>query len=177
MKILLVTGAVFVIVNVSFFFLQLGHHTTETACDCARKSDKANVASSEAFGAAKKPVFHEVIKPAYNDRVKEKKYNDASNIDSAVPKVQSYFWNETYKPVLLHSSSHKLAVVVPFRNRYEEMMEFVPHMHKFLTRQNISHQIWIVSQVDTHRYGDRVPSKVDVNLLRYTHTACGTPSL
>lgn len=48
-------------------------------------------------------------------------------------------------------SVHKLAVIVPFRNRYEEMMEFVPHIHSFLERQNVKHQIWIINQADTHR--------------------------
>ena len=48
-------------------------------------------------------------------------------------------------------SPHQLAVIVPFRNRYEEMMEFVPHIHNFLERQNVRHKIWIISQADTHR--------------------------
>ena len=48
-------------------------------------------------------------------------------------------------------SPHLLAVVVPFRNRYEEMQEFVPHIHYFLNRQNARHEIWIINQEDTHR--------------------------
>ena len=47
--------------------------------------------------------------------------------------------------------AHQLAVIVPFRNRYEEMMEFVPHIHGFLERQNVRHKIWIINQADTHR--------------------------
>ena len=49
------------------------------------------------------------------------------------------------------NDSHQLAVLVPFRNRFEEMMVFVPHMHNFLNRQKVRHQIWIINQVDTHR--------------------------
>lgn len=49
------------------------------------------------------------------------------------------------------TGGHKLAVVVPFRNRFEEMMEFTPHMHSFLQRQNMDHHIWVVNQVDSHR--------------------------
>ena len=48
-------------------------------------------------------------------------------------------------------SLHQLAVIVPFRNRYEEMMVFVPHIHSFLERQNVRHKIWIINQADTHR--------------------------
>lgn len=48
-------------------------------------------------------------------------------------------------------SAHRLAVIVPFRNRYEEMMEFVPHIHRFLERQRVQHDIWIINQADSHR--------------------------
>ena len=51
------------------------------------------------------------------------------------------------------SSTHRLAVIVPFRDRYDEMIEFVPHMHAFLQRQEVDHQIWIINQVDNHRLG------------------------
>ena len=47
---------------------------------------------------------------------------------------------------------HHLAVIVPFRNRWEELIEFVPHIHNFLIQQNVSHEIWIINQVDKHRY-------------------------
>lgn len=46
---------------------------------------------------------------------------------------------------------HTLAVVVPFRDRYEEVFEFAPHMHDFLNRQKVQHEIWVINQVDTHR--------------------------
>ena len=49
-------------------------------------------------------------------------------------------------------TQHQLAVIVPFRNRYEEMMEFVPHIHRFLDRQSVRHKIWIINQADAHRY-------------------------
>lgn len=47
---------------------------------------------------------------------------------------------------------HKLAVIVPFRDRFEELLEFAPHMHKFLNRQRVRHQIWVINQVDGHRF-------------------------
>ena len=45
------------------------------------------------------------------------------------------------------SQRDHLAVVVPFRNRFEEMQEFVPYLHKFLFNQNVPHEIFIVNQV------------------------------
>lgn len=48
--------------------------------------------------------------------------------------------------------SHKLAVIIPFRNRFEELMEFVPWIHKFLNKQGVHHKIVVVNQVDTHRF-------------------------
>lgn len=49
--------------------------------------------------------------------------------------------------------AHTLAVMVPFRDRWEELTEFVPHMHTFLNLQNVSHEIWVINQADKHRLG------------------------
>ena len=42
-----------------------------------------------------------------------------------------------------------LAVIVPFRDRFEELLKFVPYMHKFLLNQSVTHEIFIINQV-TH---------------------------
>ena len=67
--------------------------------------------------------------------------------------------NDRSTPIahLLNSSAdsewgpHRLAVIVPFRDRFEELMEFAPHLHKFLNRQKIRHHIYVVNQVDVLR--------------------------
>lgn len=46
---------------------------------------------------------------------------------------------------------HKLGLVVPYRDRFEEMLEFVPHMHSYLNAKKVRHKIFIVNQVDKHR--------------------------
>jgi len=48
--------------------------------------------------------------------------------------------------------SHRLAVIVPFRNRFEELQEFVPYMKNFLQNQSVSNDIYIVNQVDDYRF-------------------------
>lgn len=48
--------------------------------------------------------------------------------------------------------SHQLAVVVPFRDRFEELLEFVPYMNRFLCRQKIRHKIIVINQVDSFRF-------------------------
>lgn len=50
------------------------------------------------------------------------------------------------------SSKHNLAVLVPFRDRFEELLEFAPYMHNFLNKQRINHEIFILNQVDTFRF-------------------------
>jgi len=52
----------------------------------------------------------------------------------------------------LKPGQHRLAVIVPFRNRFEELLEFVPHIHNFLTKKNIPHQIVVVNQADNLRF-------------------------
>jgi xylosylprotein 4-beta-galactosyltransferase len=46
----------------------------------------------------------------------------------------------------------KLALIVPFRDRFEELLKFVPHMNKFLLAQNIPHHIFVINQVDRFRF-------------------------
>ncbi|XP_036168799.1 beta-1,4-galactosyltransferase 7 isoform X4 [Myotis myotis] len=47
---------------------------------------------------------------------------------------------------------HRLAVLVPFRERFEELLVFVPHMHRFLIRKKIPHHIYVLNQVDHFRF-------------------------
>ncbi|XP_053422157.1 beta-1,4-galactosyltransferase 7 isoform X4 [Nycticebus coucang] len=47
---------------------------------------------------------------------------------------------------------HRLAVLVPFRERFEELLVFVPHMHHFLSRKKIQHHIYVLNQVDHFRF-------------------------
>ncbi|XP_075231149.1 beta-1,4-galactosyltransferase 7 isoform X2 [Lycorma delicatula] len=54
--------------------------------------------------------------------------------------------------IKISSGGHKLGVVVPFRDRFEELLEFAPHIHKFLVAQNIDHTIYIINQVDQYRF-------------------------
>lgn len=44
--------------------------------------------------------------------------------------------------------SHKLAVIIPFRERFEELLIFVPYMHAFLNKKKIRHKILVINQVD-----------------------------
>lgn len=46
---------------------------------------------------------------------------------------------------------HKLAVIVPFRERFEELLVFVPFMHGFLSKKKIRHKILVLNQVDHYR--------------------------
>ena len=46
---------------------------------------------------------------------------------------------------------HKLAIIVPFRDRFDELLEFVPHMHRFLNAQKVRHKIVVVNQQDIYR--------------------------
>ncbi|RNA31278.1 beta-1-4-galactosyltransferase 7 [Brachionus plicatilis] len=49
-------------------------------------------------------------------------------------------------------TNRKLAVVVPFRDRFEELIFFVPHISKFLHSKSINFKIFIVNQVDSYRF-------------------------
>ncbi|OAD60206.1 Beta-1,4-galactosyltransferase 7 [Eufriesea mexicana] len=49
-------------------------------------------------------------------------------------------------------SLHRLAILVPFRDRFEELLIFVPHMKEFLDKQNIDYHIFVLNQIDRFRF-------------------------
>ncbi|XP_033209401.1 beta-1,4-galactosyltransferase 7 [Belonocnema kinseyi] len=49
-------------------------------------------------------------------------------------------------------SKHRLAILVPFRDRFEELLKFAPHMRKFLDKQYLDYHIFILNQVDKFRF-------------------------
>ena len=49
-------------------------------------------------------------------------------------------------------SKHKLAIVVPFRDRFDELLLFVPHISKYLMAKSIDFKIYIINQVDRYRF-------------------------
>ena len=42
---------------------------------------------------------------------------------------------------------HSLCILVPFRDRFEELTYFVPKISRFLDNQNIDHKIIVITQV------------------------------
>lgn len=46
----------------------------------------------------------------------------------------------------------RLALIVPFRDRFEELLQFAPHMEQFLADQGIPHHIFVMNQVDRYRF-------------------------
>ena len=43
-------------------------------------------------------------------------------------------------------SNHRIAIIIPFRNREEHLLLFLQHMHPFLQRQQIEYGIFVVEQ-------------------------------
>lgn len=52
----------------------------------------------------------------------------------------------------VYSRQKRLTILVPFRDRFDELLEFVPHMSKFLHSQHISYKILVVNQIDHYRF-------------------------
>lgn len=52
----------------------------------------------------------------------------------------------------LRHPQHHLCILVPFRDRFEELLQFAPHMKKFLAAQDVSHEIWVINQADEWRF-------------------------
>lgn len=46
---------------------------------------------------------------------------------------------------------HKMAIVVPFRDRIEALIEFAPFMHSYLNKRKIRHAFYVINQGDNFR--------------------------
>lgn len=46
----------------------------------------------------------------------------------------------------------KMAILVPFRDRFDELLQFAPHMTSFLERQGIPFHIFVLNQIDRYRF-------------------------
>lgn len=58
----------------------------------------------------------------------------------------------TNELTLNKKSEHKLAIVVPFRDRFDELLLFVPHISKYLQSKSIDFKIYIINQIDQYRF-------------------------
>ena len=52
--------------------------------------------------------------------------------------------------------SQRLAVLITHKDRFRELIEIVPYISKFLTLQKLPFSIWVLNQVDTHRFNKGV---------------------
>lgn len=43
-------------------------------------------------------------------------------------------------------------MLVPFRDRFEELLVFVPYISDFLNKQNVDFSIFILNQIDQYRF-------------------------
>lgn len=60
--------------------------------------------------------------------------------------------HERFQIATKEKAKKHLAILVPFRDRFEELLEFVPHMFKFLGEQNIPFHIFVIQQIDSNRF-------------------------
>lgn len=77
------------------------------------------------------------------------KYRESHNSIQCNAATQQTFLDSLSNP---NFKKKKLAIIVPFRERFEELLHFVPYMHKFLSNQKISHHIFIINQIDRYRF-------------------------
>lgn len=66
------------------------------------------------------------------------------------------------------SQSHKrLAIIVPFRDRFDELMAFVPYLSQFLAQQKINnYKIYIINQSKRYRFNRGALANVGYMLAR-----------
>lgn len=58
---------------------------------------------------------------------------------------------------------------MPYRDRFEELLVFAPYMHKFLKRQNINFDIFILNQIDNYRFNRASLINVGYLFTKFNH--------
>ena len=111
-------------------FLYLVFTPITEPCNCDKDNDRNN----ELLSADR----HQAAQPSEERRQRHLSAEKAREYEARGDDPQ---WGE-----------HKLCVVVPFRDRFEELLEFAPHMHKFLNAQKVRHKLVIVNQGDKLRW-------------------------
>ncbi|KAL1450064.1 hypothetical protein WDU94_002520 [Cyamophila willieti] len=48
--------------------------------------------------------------------------------------------------------NHVLCLIIPFRDRFDELLVFLTHMKVFLDNQSVEYQVYVVNQVDSYRF-------------------------
>ena len=145
---LLLGGLILLVMNMFLLWNQAPSQQCPL-CDCSGHQDLTSLSNSPGVD-----VRRVVDPPSLEASQKSKKTPEASEIINQRTNNLIRLLNKTRHHQQQQGgaeSLHQLAVIVPFRNRYEEMMEFVPHIHGFLERQDVKHKIWIINQADTHR--------------------------
>lgn len=74
--------------------------------------------------------------------------NDQCNCSGPVNQIK--YTTPSRKKLI--STKHKLAILVPYRNRFEELLDFVPYMNIFLSNQRINFDIIVLNQIDQYRF-------------------------
>lgn len=60
---------------------------------------------------------------------------------------------------------HKLSIIVPFRDRYENLKEFIPYMNEYLSSRCISFAIFIINQNNSNLFNKGALLNIGVHLL------------
>lgn len=47
---------------------------------------------------------------------------------------------------------HTLALIIPLRDRFEELLEFASYMDRYLNEQHVQHKVFVINQVDVYRF-------------------------
>lgn len=118
-------------------------YLNENGCDCRQYFENARLPGT--LGAV-----HEHDFPHAQDKIVTGKRKRAD--ENSVQSSEKESANQEERHPEDDWGPHQLGVVVPYRDRFEELLEFVPHMHKFLNEKKVRHKIFIVNQVDKHRF-------------------------
>ncbi|GBP89328.1 Beta-1,4-galactosyltransferase 7 [Eumeta japonica] len=105
-----------------------------------------NFGPSPAFDSKSGPFLDFASCPAFN-------FNSTTSPSSDLNEArESDILPKKGRHLKSSASKERLAIIVPFRDRFEELLQFLPHMTKFLEKQKIPFHVFVVQQADSYRF-------------------------
>lgn len=72
--------------------------------------------------------------------------------------------------LVANNDNHRLCVIFPYRDRFEELQRTLPGLYDFLKRQNLNFNFIVVNQTDSIRFNRAV--LVNIGSLEANHRGC-----
>ncbi|XP_045499957.1 beta-1,4-galactosyltransferase 1-like [Colias croceus] len=112
---------------------------------------KENIISSLHVGTSENYTSTAYVECEYYDVIYDETSLPVSLVDADLEEIHKIKEGGEYAPSEC-KPKYSTAIIVPYRDRAEQLRGFLVYMHSFLHHQHIHYRIYVIEQVDTHPF-------------------------